>query len=61
MKPFTFVAAFVFALVALLQLLRFVMGWDVTVNGVPVPIWASGVAFVIAAALAILVGREARR
>jgi hypothetical protein len=61
MKPFTLVAVFVFALVALLQLVRVVMGFEVTVNGFTVPIWASGVAFVVAAALAILVSREARR
>lgn len=61
MKPFTTIAVVVFSLIALLQLLRFVSGWEVTVNGIVIPVWASGIAFVIAAALAAMVWREARR
>jgi hypothetical protein len=61
MKPFTVLAAFVFALVAVLQLVRFVMEWEITVNGMMVPVWASGVAFVVAAGLAVMLVREARR
>ena len=34
MKPFASLAIIVFSLVALLQLLRVVLGWEVTVNGV---------------------------
>ena len=60
MKTFTTIAVIVFALVALVQLLRFVLGWEVVVNGVSIPVWASGIAFVVAAALAILLWREAR-
>jgi hypothetical protein len=60
-KPFTAIAVVVFSLVALLQLLRFVSGWEVTVNGITIPIWASGIAFVVAAALAVMLWREARR
>lgn len=60
MKPFTFIAVVVFSLVALLQLLRVVLGWDVTVNGVLIPVWASVVACVVAAALAFMLAREAR-
>jgi hypothetical protein len=60
-KPFTTVAVVVFTLVALLQLLRFVSGWEVTVNGITIPIWASGVAFVVAAVLAVMLWREARQ
>ncbi len=61
MKPFTAVAAFVFALVAVLQLIRFLMEWEVTVNGMVVPVWASAVAFVVAAGLAAMLVLEARR
>jgi hypothetical protein len=61
MKPFTTVAVVVLSLVALLQLLRVVSGWEVTVNGVTVPIWASAIAFVVAAALAVMLWREARQ
>jgi hypothetical protein len=58
LKPFTLVATIVFSLVALLQLLRFVMGWEITVNRVAIPVWASGVAFLIAAILAFMLWRE---
>ncbi len=61
MKPFSTMAAVVFALVALVQLLRFVLGWQVVVNGVSIPLWASAVAFVVATGLAAMVWREARR
>jgi len=58
-KPFTTVAVVVFALVALLQLIRVVAGWEVTINGFAVPLWASAVAFVAASVLAVTVWREA--
>lgn len=61
MRPFTIVAAVVFALVALLQLLRYIMAWEITINGMLLPLWASAVACVVAAALAVLLAREARR
>jgi hypothetical protein len=60
-RPFTIIAIAVFSLIALLQLLRFILGWEVTVNGLSVPVWASGVAFVIAAGLAVMVWRETRK
>jgi membrane associated rhomboid family serine protease len=60
-KPFTTTAVILFALIALMQLLRFILGWEVTVNGVIVPIWASLIAFVIAAGLAVMLWRETRR
>ena len=59
-KPFTLVAVAVFSLVSLLQLLRFLLGWEITINGIVIPLWASGVAFVVAAALAVMVWRERR-
>jgi hypothetical protein len=61
MKPFTVLAAVVFALVAALQLVRFLMEWEITINGMLIPVWASGVAFVVAAGLAVMLVREARR
>ena len=60
MKPFTTIAVVVFSLVALLQLLRIVLGWDVTVNGILIPDWASVIACVVAATLAFMLPREAR-
>jgi hypothetical protein len=60
-RPFTIIAVALFSLIALLQLLRFSLGWEITVNGVSVPVWASGVAFVITAGLAVMVWRETRK
>ena len=60
MKPFTTVAVVVFALVALLQLLRVALGWEVVVNGMSVPLWASVVAAAVAATLAFMLPRETR-
>lgn len=60
MKPFTTIAVVVFSLVALLQLLRVALGWDVTVNGILIPLWASIIAAVVAATLAFMLSREAR-
>ena len=59
-KPFSMVAVALFSLIAVLQLLRFILGWEVTVNGVSVPVWVSGIACVIAAGLAVMVWRETR-
>ncbi|HUR89593.1 MAG TPA: hypothetical protein VMZ74_10940 [Ramlibacter sp.] len=60
MKPFTTIAVAVFSLIALLQLLRVVLGWDVVVGAMHIPLWASGVAFVVAGGLAVLLWRENR-
>ena len=61
MKPFTHLAVAVFALVALVQLVRVVLGWDVSIAGVAIPAWASVIAFLAAAMLAVMVHRELRR
>jgi hypothetical protein len=57
-KPFTLAAVAVFSIVALVQLLRLLMGWEVTIQGFVVPLRASGVAVVVAAGLAVTVWRE---
>ena len=59
-KPFTTIAVVLFSLIALLQLLRVLLGWEVTVNGMHIPLWASGVASVVATVLAAMVWRENR-
>jgi len=61
MKPFSTIAAVVFALVALLHLLRLVFGWQVVFNGWTVPMWLSWFGLFVAGALSVLVWREARR
>lgn len=60
-KPFATIAVVLLSLVALLQLLRVLLGWEVAVNGVLIPLWASGVAFAVATGLAAMVWRETRQ
>ena len=61
MKPFTAIAVVVFSLVALLQLVRVISGWEVTVNRLAIPMWASVIALVVAVGLATMLWREARQ
>jgi hypothetical protein len=51
------VASTVFALVSLLQLLRVVVGAEISVDGHLVPLWASLIAFVFAGGLSVWMGR----
>ena len=60
MKPFTMLATILLSLIAILQLIRFVQGWEVSINGVIVPVWLSGIAFVVLAAIAAMLWRESR-
>jgi len=61
MKPFSLIAALVFGLVAVVQLLRVILGWSVVINGFAIPLWASAVACLVAAVLAAMVWRESRQ
>ena len=61
MKPFTRLAVIVLWLIGLLQLIRFIARWVVTLNGAPVPLWLSGLVAVLAVGLALMVWREHRR
>jgi len=58
MKPFTVIAIVVFALVAVLQLIRVLLGWEVSINGMIVPVWFSGVACIVAGGLSVMLWRE---
>ena len=53
-------AGTIFAIVAILQLIRALAASPVTIAGTAIPVWASWVAFVIAAALAWIGIRSAR-
>ena len=59
-KPFTLLAVLIFAVVALVHLLRLAYGWEVTINSAAVPLWASVLGLVIAAGLAVMLWRESR-
>jgi len=60
MKPFASLTCLLLGLIALLQLTRVVLGWDVVVNGFPVPLWASGIAAFVTGGLSVLTWRESR-
>lgn len=60
-KPFTMLAVLIFAIVALVHLLRLAYGWEATINGAAVPMWVSGLGLVIAGGLAVMLWQESRR
>ena len=59
-RNYSLVTALIFALIALLQLIRSVGGWPVTLGTMSIPLWASWAAFIVAALLAWL-GFQASR
>jgi len=59
-RTFTATAAVVFALVALGHLLRAVLGLELVVGDVAVPLWVSVVATIVTGGLSLMVWREAR-
>ena len=58
MKPFTIMSVAVLSFIALGHLLRILFGWEVIINGLRVPLWASTVAIAFFAALACMLWRE---
>jgi len=60
MKPMTVAASFLLTVVSLAHLMRVLFGVRVTVADSVIPMWVSGVAFVVAGALAIMLWRSAR-
>ena len=61
MKPFTTLAAILFALVALAHACRLFRGWEVVIAGCAIPMWVSVAGLIVAGGLAIMLWREARR
>jgi len=61
MRRYELVSGIFFTILALAQLTRAVLGWPVQVDGFTVPIWVSGVAFLIAGSLAMWAFRSAGR
>ena len=53
-RSFSRLAAAIFALIALVQLVRALAGWPATVADITVPLWPSWIACVVAAGLAWL-------
>ena len=61
MKPFTLVSVLLLGFIAIVQGVRFALAWPVSINGYAVPVWASAVACVVLAVIAIMLWREGRR
>ena len=59
-KPFTWIAAALFALAAILHIVRVFTHFQVVVGTHVVPMWCSYVAIVVAAFLSWMLCREAR-
>lgn len=57
MKPYTKIASILFGLIAAAHVARLIFGWAVTINGTPVPMWASIVAAVITGAMSVILCR----
>jgi hypothetical protein len=53
-KNYSRLAAVIFAVIVALQLVRVVLAWDVTLNGVPIPLFVSAIAAFVAAIMAWL-------
>jgi hypothetical protein len=55
------VSGFIFTIMALVQLLRTLLGWPVQVDLFTVPIWCSAIAFLVTAGMAIWAFRSASK
>jgi len=52
MRRYELVSGIIFTIIALVQLTRMVLGWPVQIDLFTVPIWFSGVAFLVSGGLA---------
>jgi hypothetical protein len=59
-KQFSLVAGVVFAIVALLHLLRVALGWQVVIGEFSVPMWFSWIGIIVAPTLSYFGLRNAR-
>ena len=60
-KPFTTIAAVIFAAIALVHAYRLVRGFEVVVDGTALPQWVSVAGVLLAALMALMLWRESRR
>lgn len=61
MRPWTKLAAAIFALIAILHALRLLLGLQVVVDGLTIPLWLSVGGMLVSGTLAAMVWRESRR
>ena len=60
MRRYELVSGAFFSLLALVQLIRVVLGWTVQIAAVTVPVWASVLACLVAGSLAVWAFRSRR-
>jgi hypothetical protein len=60
-RPFTLIAALIFALMALIHLYRIATHFQIILGNHPVPMWVSYCALVVSGLLAVMLFRESRR
>ena len=58
MKPFVTATVAILALVTIVDVVRLLAGWSVSVNGIDIPMWVSVIAAVVAGGLATGLWRE---
>ena len=51
-RTYNLVTATIFAVVAMVHLLRIILGWHAEIGGIDMPSWVSWIALVVAGALA---------
>jgi hypothetical protein len=61
MRPFTTIAAVLLGFIALMQGVRFALDWPISVAGVDIPRWASAIACLALAWIAVMTWRERSR
>ena len=61
MKRYEMVSGIFFTILSLVQLTRTVLGWPAQINGIDIPVWWSGLAFLVAGAFAMWAFRSASR
>jgi sterol desaturase/sphingolipid hydroxylase (fatty acid hydroxylase superfamily) len=59
MRRYHVVSGIVFSILAIAQLTRTLLRWTVQIAGFTVPVWLSGVAFIVLASLAVWAFRSA--
>jgi hypothetical protein len=61
MKPFTMITVVFLSLIAFAHLLRVILGWEIVVNAIVIPMWPSVLVFLVFGGLPVGLWREASR
>ena len=58
MKPFTTIAAVVFAIIGVFHVVRLFLGWEAKVNNFDIPIWVSVIGALFSGLMAVMLWKE---